>query len=399
MATEPAAANWHLREAEALATAQEVDPAQGLQAHQISQRTLEFGPNALPTAMQRSVWSLVLEQFSDFMILVLMAAAVVSGLVGEWTDALVIVVIVLLNATIGLVQSWRADQALAALQRLSEAQATVLRGGQIQQVPAQVLVPGDIVLLEAGNQVPADLRLMKTAQLKVDESALTGESVTVDKHPRVLEGTQHALGDRLGLLVFANGAHLAVPFTLDHALLHELMAQTRTGMAGPRTMIGDAIGLGIRVFDASRAQAKVMILLTDGADTGSRIPPDTAARIAREHDITIHTIAIGTPTATGTDRVDTATLKSIAQLTGGRAALASRFGELQTVYAALDALETANHTRLTHRTRHPLFHWPLGFAVTLLLLWHLGEAVRVFATDVRAKRGVVVDVVAGEPRV
>ena len=221
------------------------------------------------------------------------------------------------------------------------------------------------------------------------------------------EGVRQALdefitrrsGDRLGLLVFANGAHLAVPFTLDHALLHELMAQTRTGMAGPRTMIGDAIGLGIRVFDASRAQANVMILLTDGADTGSRIPPDTAARIAREHDITIHTIAIGTPTATGTDRVDTATLKSIAQLTGGRAALASRFGELQTVYAALDALETANHTRLTHRTRHPLFHWPLGFAVPLLLLWQLGEAVRVFATDVRAKRGVVVDVVAGEPRV
>jgi len=202
MATEPAApaeANWHLREAEALATAHEVDPAQGLQAHQISQRTLEFGPNALPTAMQRSVWSLVLEQFSDFMILVLMGAAVVSGLVGEWTDALVIVVIVLLNATIGLVQSWRADQALAALQRLSEAQATVLRGGQIQQVPAQVLVPGDIVLLEAGNQVPADLRLIKTAQFKVDESALTGESVTVDKHPRVLEGTQHALGDRLNM--------------------------------------------------------------------------------------------------------------------------------------------------------------------------------------------------------
>ena len=191
--------DWHLREAQELMAAHEVDPAHGLQAHQISQRTLKYGANALPTAIQRSLWSLVLDQFSDFMILVLIAAAVVSGLMGEWVDALVILIIVLLNAVIGLVQSWRADQALAALQRLSEAQATVLRAGQVQQVPAQVLVPGDIVLLDAGNQVPADLRLIKTAQLKVDESALTGESVTVDKHTDVLEGATHALGDRLNM--------------------------------------------------------------------------------------------------------------------------------------------------------------------------------------------------------
>ncbi len=195
----PPQGNWHLREAQELVAAHEVDPAIGLQEHQISQRTLEYGANALPTAVQRSFGSLVLDQFSDFMILVLIAAAVVSGLMGEWVDTLVILVIVLLNAVIGLVQSWRADQALAALQRLSEAQATVLRSGQVQQVPAHVLVPGDIVLLDAGNQVPADLRLIKTAQLKVDESALTGESVTVDKHTEVLDGTAHALGDRLNM--------------------------------------------------------------------------------------------------------------------------------------------------------------------------------------------------------
>ena len=191
--------DWHLREAHELIAAHEVDPSHGLQEHQVTQRTLEFGPNALPTADQRNLWSLVLEQFSDFMILVLIAAAVISGLMGEWVDALVILLIVLLNAIIGLVQSWRADQALAALQRLAEAQATVVRSGQVQKVPAQVLVPGDIVLLEAGNQVPADLRLLKTAQLKVDESALTGESVTVDKHTQVLDNTAHALGDRLNM--------------------------------------------------------------------------------------------------------------------------------------------------------------------------------------------------------
>lgn len=191
--------DWHLQDGAALAAHHAVDPEQGLHADQVSQRALTYGPNRLPSADQRSVWSLLLAQFSDFMILILLAAAVISGVVGEWVDTLVIVVIVLLNAAIGLVQSWRADQALAALQRLSEAQATVLRSGQVQQVSAQVLVPGDIVLLEAGNQVPADLRLLKSAQLKVDESALTGESVTVDKHSHMLEGRTLALGDRLNM--------------------------------------------------------------------------------------------------------------------------------------------------------------------------------------------------------
>jgi P-type Ca2+ transporter type 2C len=191
--------DWHLREAEEAMQAHGVDPSQGLQDHEVNDRVLQFGANALPSADSRSFWSLVLDQFSDFMILVLLAAAVISGVVGDLVDTLVILVIVLLNAAIGLVQSWRADQALAALQRLSAAQATVLRGGQVQQVPAHVLVPGDIVLLEAGNQVPADLRLIETAQLKVDESALTGESVTVDKHTNVLEGAGHALGDRLNM--------------------------------------------------------------------------------------------------------------------------------------------------------------------------------------------------------
>ena len=198
-AATPQAGDWHLREAHELARANEVDPAHGLQEHQIAQRLQTFGPNELPGSTRRSLSALVLEQFSDFMILVLIAAALISGVIGDWVDTLVILLIVLLNASIGLVQSWRADQALAALQRLSRAQATVLRSGQVQQVPAQALVPGDIVLLEAGNHVPADLRLIHIAQLKVDESALTGESVTVDKHANVLERTQHALGDRLNM--------------------------------------------------------------------------------------------------------------------------------------------------------------------------------------------------------
>ncbi len=228
--TVPTPGDWHLREIAQVTQAHDVDPAQGLQDHQVHDRTLKFGVNALPTAENRSLWSLVLEQFSDFMILVLLAAAVISGVVGDLVDTLVILVIVLLNAAIGLVQSWRADQALAALQRLSAAQATVMRGGQVQQVPAHVLVPGDIVLLEAGNQVPADLRLIKTAQLKVDESALTGESVTVDKHSDALEGAEHALGDRLNMAFKGT--------TTTHGRGHGLVVAT--GMA---TELGKVAGL------------------------------------------------------------------------------------------------------------------------------------------------------------
>jgi Ca2+-transporting ATPase len=191
--------SWHLRDAGQLAREHGVDPAHGLHAHQVLERALQHGPNALPSGASRSLLALLWEQFSDFMILVLLGAAVISGLVGDLVDTLVILTIVVLNAAIGLVQAWRADQALAALQRMAASQATVLRGGNVQLVAAHGLVPGDIVLLEAGNKVPADLRLLQIAQLKVDESALTGESVTVDKHADVLPDTAHGLGDRLNM--------------------------------------------------------------------------------------------------------------------------------------------------------------------------------------------------------
>ena len=197
--TQPHSPLWHLRDGMELAREHGVDPEHGLPADQVAQRTQQHGPNALPQSEGRSFWALLLEQFSDFMILVLLAAALISGVVGDLVDTLVILIIVVLNAVIGLVQAWRADQALAALQRMAASQATVVRGGQVQQVAARALVPGDIVLLEAGNKVPADVRLLQIAQLKVDESALTGESVTVDKHAEVLAGASLGVGDRLNM--------------------------------------------------------------------------------------------------------------------------------------------------------------------------------------------------------
>lgn len=196
-ATLPEAA--HLHSAEAVAQHLAVDPAAGLAEPEVATRRARHGANRLPEAAPRSFAARVLDQFRDFMILVLLAAAVLSGLIGDLVDTLAIVVIVLLNAGIGIVQEWRADRALQALQALAAPHATVRRAGQAQDVAAEQLVPGDVVLLEAGNLVPADLRLQHVAQLRVDESTLTGESVAADKHVRHLPAGDHPLGDRANM--------------------------------------------------------------------------------------------------------------------------------------------------------------------------------------------------------
>jgi Ca2+-transporting ATPase len=190
----------HLRDAQELAQAHGVDPDTGLHADEATRRAAQHGANELQDHARRGPLALLIEQFKDFMVLVLLGAAVVSGLVGEATDTVVILVIVVLNALIGFMQAWRADQAMAALRQLAAAHATVLRSGEVQVVPASELVPGDIVLLEAGNQIPADLRLIEIAQLQVDESALTGESVTVAKQTGTLAAQDaSALGDRVNM--------------------------------------------------------------------------------------------------------------------------------------------------------------------------------------------------------
>ena len=192
--------DWHLQEAAALAELHGVDPSKGLHERELERRQALYGPNRLPTHARRHIAKLVAEQLGDVMVLVLLGAALISGLVGEWIDTIVIAVIVGLNACFGIVQSWRADQALAALKKISAPKATVLRSASIQRVDSDTLVPGDIVLLESGNQVPADMRLIEAAQLKVDESTLTGESLTVDKLTGAMQQAVSALGDKLNIV-------------------------------------------------------------------------------------------------------------------------------------------------------------------------------------------------------
>lgn len=157
------------------------------------------GQNALPEKQRRATWRMLLDQLTDFMVMVLIAAAVISGLVGDIQDTIAILVIVLLNTAIGFIQEYRAERAMAALKKMSEVNARVMRDQQILNVNAASLVPGDIVLLEAGSVVPADLRITETAQLRVDESALTGESVAVEKQTQPLPDIETPLGDKVCL--------------------------------------------------------------------------------------------------------------------------------------------------------------------------------------------------------
>ena len=199
MAIDPGERHWHCLDREATATHLDSDLNTGLSAEIAASRLEQLGPNVLHEAGRRHPLAMLAAQFTDFMILVLIAAAVIAGIIGEPQDSIAIVVIVFLNGIIGFVQEYRAERAMAALKQMASPQARVIRDGLSGLIDATELVPGDLVELEAGNIVPADLRLTGLASLKVDESALTGESQPVDKQLVPLHETDLPLGDRLNL--------------------------------------------------------------------------------------------------------------------------------------------------------------------------------------------------------
>jgi magnesium-transporting ATPase (P-type) len=221
--TEVASIDWHALSAQDALRAADAR-LEGLSATEVADRLARFGPNALPAARGRSALMRFLSQFHNLLIYVLLGAAIITAALGEWVDAAVILGVVLINAIIGFVQEGRAEAAIASIRRMLSLQATVVRGGQREEVAAEELVPGDIVLLAAGDKVPADLRLIRVRGLRVEESALTGESQPVDKSAEAVAPTA-ALGDRLGM---------AFSSTL-------VVAGTATGVVaetGRRTQIG-----------------------------------------------------------------------------------------------------------------------------------------------------------------
>lgn len=171
----------------------------GLSGEEAAKRLDEYGLNELAEKRKKTPLGIFIHQFKDFMILVLIVAAIISGIAGDLTDTIIILIIVVLNAIIGFIQEYRAENAMEALKKMAMIQAHVIRNGKVHDVPSSELVPGDVVQLEAGNSVPADVRLLKVFSLRIDESALTGESVASDKQSSVIEEEDIPLGDRYNM--------------------------------------------------------------------------------------------------------------------------------------------------------------------------------------------------------
>ncbi len=188
--------NWHALAPDQILKQLATPPESGLTSVEASARLQSYGPNQLAEAPGVTFWQMLFDQFNSFVVIMLIVAAVISAILGDWEEAAAILAIVVLNATLGVIQERRAEQALAALKKLAAPEAQVLRDGQRQLIPSPQLVPGDIVLLEAGNYVPADIRLLEAANLRIEEAALTGESVPVQKNANIHLEADIPLGDR-----------------------------------------------------------------------------------------------------------------------------------------------------------------------------------------------------------
>ncbi|APF26275.1 calcium-translocating P-type ATPase, PMCA-type [Clostridium sporogenes] len=194
-----------------------VDPSKGLSSEEVEKRKEKYGLNKLNSKKQKSLLKMFFEQLNDILIYILLAAAIISGVLGEISDALIIGIVVIINTVIGVVQESKAEKALEALKQLSTPKALVKRNGENIEIPSEDVVPGDVIVLDAGRYVPCDLRLIETVNLKIEESALTGESVPVEKHAEEkLEDPKTPLGDQKNmafmstLATYGRGTGIAV---------------------------------------------------------------------------------------------------------------------------------------------------------------------------------------------
>jgi len=270
---------WHLKTIEETVAELGSSP-QGLSAGAARTRLAEHGPNELQEQARRTPLAMFLSQFTDFMILVLLGAAVLAAVIGELGDAMPIIAIVILNAIIGFVQEFRAERAMAALRDMAGNSATVVRDGNPVTVPAREIVPGDLVLLEAGNVVPADLRLVEVAHLKAVEAALTGESLPVEKVPEPIAQPDLALGDRRNMaykgtaISYGRGAGMAVATGMETELgriatMLQNEKETKTPLQKRLAVFGQRLAVAILIVCAIiftlgflRGEPLLLMLLT-----------------------------------------------------------------------------------------------------------------------------------------
>ena len=257
---------WHTLSVETIATALVTSPLVGLAPEEAHARLARHGPNRLPEGRHRSALRILLSQFTDVMVAVLAGAAVLAGVIGEPQDTIAIAAILVLNAVLGFAQEHRAERAVEALRALAAAPVRVRRGAGATVVPAPDLVPGDLVLLEAGNVVPADLRLTEAVHLRIEEAALTGEAMPVEKsvpplpEPAAPLGDRHNLAFRGAAVVHGRGAGVVVATGADTELgrIAALLAQER----GVRTPLQVRLTrLGQRLAAAALAICALVLLL------------------------------------------------------------------------------------------------------------------------------------------
>lgn len=190
---------WYNKSKEELLSELDTSMDNGLTTSEVESRLSKYGHNELKEEEKKSLMSKIIAQFSDFLILILIGAAVVSIVVGEVKDAIVILSIVIVNAFLGIYQEGRAEKSLEALKKMASPNAKVIRNGHTEIVPANTLVPGDVVIIETGDIIPADLRLVESSNLKIEEASLTGESVPVEKDSSALFEGEMSLGDRANM--------------------------------------------------------------------------------------------------------------------------------------------------------------------------------------------------------
>lgn len=190
--------NFHLVSLPELSRSLNTNP-NGLDSSTVQKLLLKYGKNLLAETKKKTVWLIILDQFIDLMILILIAAAIISAFLGDYTDTLVIFAIVIINAIVGFVQEFRAEKAISSLKKMSASHAKVLRDGSTSVIAASELVPGDVIILEAGDIIPADVRFIETHSLKINESSITGESSNIEKSAIELTDGDYTLGDRINL--------------------------------------------------------------------------------------------------------------------------------------------------------------------------------------------------------
>lgn len=217
--------DWHLRTSEETVQYLESDESKGLTQPEAEKRLEKYGLNELVDKGQKPWWKILIDQFKGMMVIILFVSALISVFLHEYVDAIVILAIVILNAILGYVQESKAEKAMAALKKMAVPVVRVRRDGHVREIPAAQLVPGDVLLLEAGNSVPADCRVIEGVNLRLQEAVLTGESTTVDKANTVLKGDKLGIGDRSNMLYMGT----SVAYGRGTALVVETGMKTELG--------------------------------------------------------------------------------------------------------------------------------------------------------------------------